>query len=109
MKTFLNPPKLQNAMVQRIGSARRKSRSVMRKPLRERGKLAISKFFQKFKEGDRVVLKTEPAYQKGNFHRRFHGQAGIVQGAQGNCFLVQIKDGRKSKTIISHPVHLKRV
>ena len=96
-------------MVQRTGTARRKSRSVMRKSLRERGKFSVTKFFQKFKEGDKVVLKSESGYQKGCFHRRFHGHVGTVKGNQGRCFLVNIKDGGKSKIIIAHPVHLKRM
>ena len=95
-------------MVQRTGSARRKSRNVMRKSLRERGKISLTTFFQTFKQGDRVVLKAEPGYQKGNFHRRFHGKAGKVTGNQGKCILVDIKDGNKSKVIIAHPVHLRR-
>ena len=81
----------------------------MRKSLREKGKLSLTKFFQTFKEGDKVVLKSESAYQRGCFHIRFHGKAGKVLGNQGRCALVEIKDGGKLKTIVAHPVHLKRI
>lgn len=80
----------------------------MRKSIRERGKISLTKFFQKFNVGDRVVLKAEPGYQKGNFHRRFHGNAGKVAGYQGRCVLVTITDGKKSKVIITHPIHLRK-
>jgi len=80
----------------------------MTKSLRSKGKISLTRFFQRFKEGDRVVLKTEPAYQKGGFHRRYHGKAGKVEGKQGRCYLVKIKDGGKHKTLIAHPIHLQR-
>jgi len=38
---------------------------------------------------------------------RFHGLAGIVKGKKGNCYQVTIKDGRKTKELVVHPVHLK--
>ena len=40
---------------------------------------------------------------------RFHGKIGSVVGTRGKAYLVDIKDGRKAKRLISHPVHLKKV
>lgn len=95
-------------MVQRIGGGRRKTRLTYRKHIRSKGKLSISRFLQEFKHGDRVVLKTEPAYQKGMYFRRFHGRSGLVTKKIGECYEVEIVDGNKSKRLIVHPVHLKR-
>lgn len=95
-------------MAQRIGGNRRKSRSKMKKNIRTKGKVSIRKYFQKFKEGDKVQLKAEPAVQKGLYFLRFHGKIGNVKGKQGKCYQVEIKDGKKSKTIIVHPTHLQR-
>ena len=96
-------------MVKRIGSSKRKSRSKMTKPIREKGKISLTKYFAKFTEGDSVVLKAEPAVQKGLYHMRFHGKRGLVEKKRGNCYEVAIKDGSKRKVLLVHPVHLKKV
>ena len=96
-------------MVQRIGGSRRKSRKNFTKYYRRRGKISMSRFFQKFQEGDHVVFLAEPAYQNGLYHARMHGKAGTIIGLQGSCYKVGIQDGHKDKTIIVHPVHLKRL
>jgi large subunit ribosomal protein L21e len=96
-------------MAKRIGSYRRKTRDELTKPLRTRGKLSLRKFFQKFEIGEQVVLKMDPTYQEGNYHQRFHGRHGIVSSQQGKCFFVAISDQGKPKSILVHPVHLKKV
>lgn len=95
-------------MVKRIGSTRRKARKKLFKPARARGKLSLTKYFAKFNEGERVVLKAEPAVQRGMYHIRFHGKVGVVGAKKGECYNVAIKDGSKSKNLIVHPVHLKK-
>ncbi|MDD5331464.1 MAG: 50S ribosomal protein L21e [Candidatus Nanoarchaeia archaeon] len=96
-------------MVQRIGGFRRKTRSKLRKSVNEKGKISLKNFLQKFKEGDNVCLKAEPAYQKGMYYPRFHGKNGKVVGKQGDCYNVLIKDGKKEKNIVVHPIHLRRL
>ena len=95
-------------MAQRIGSFRRKSRGKLTKNFNARGKISLTRYFQKFGMGDKVVLKAEPAVHKGMYFPRFHGKAGVIVGTQGRCYQVEIKDINKSKTLIVHPVHLKR-
>ena len=96
-------------MVKRTGSTRRKARKKLVKPTTSRGKLSLTKYFAKFSEGEKVVLKAEPAVQGGMYHIRFHGKVGVVKDKQGECYKVDIKDGSKQKTLIIHPVHLKKV
>ena len=96
-------------MVQRAGGFRRKTRSKLSKHKSEKGKISIRKFFHEYKEGDKVYLKAEPAYQKGMYFPRFHGKAGIVQSSQGKCYNVMIRDGNKEKVVIIHPIHLRRM
>ena len=96
-------------MVQRIGGQRRKTRHKFAKSIRERGKVSLRSFFREFKEGDKVLLYAEPAYQKGIYFRRFHGKSGKIAGKQGNCYKVKIKDGGKEKNIVVHPVHLRKL
>jgi large subunit ribosomal protein L21e len=96
-------------MVKRIGGSRRKTRSKLRKPEREKGKVAISKYFNTFEEGETVVLKPEPSVQKGMPLPRYQGKSGIVLGKQGKAFKVLIKDGSVEKMIIVPPVHLLKI
>ena len=96
-------------MVQRIGGFRRKTRSKLKKPEGERGKVAISRFFNTFEEGESAVLKPEPSVHKGMPYPRFQGKSGVVAGKQGECYKVLIKDGSMEKMIIAHPVHLLKI
>ena len=95
-------------MVKRIGGFRRKTRSKLKKPFNMKGKISIKNYFQKFEVGDRVLLKAEPAVQTGMYFPRFHSKSGIVKGMKGACYEVKIKDGKKEKILVIHPVHLKR-
>ena len=95
-------------MVKRIGGFRRKTRNKLKKPTGKKGKISIKNYFQRFKIGEKVVLKAEPAVQKGMYFPRFHARTGVVKGKKGECYEVLIKDGGKEKTLIIHPVHLQR-
>ena len=95
--------------MKRVGRSRRKTRHKLKKSVRERGKVSITKFLQEFSQGDKVCLKAEPAYQKGMYFPRFHGSVGIVQRKRGSCYEVLIKDSGKEKLVIVHPVHLQKV
>ena len=96
-------------MVTRTGGPRSKSRHLFKKNKREKGKISITKYLAKFSTGDKVVLTAEPAVQKALYHRRFHGKKGIVKASRGNCYEVNIKDGDKIKTLILHPIHIKKL
>ncbi|RMF05409.1 50S ribosomal protein L21e [Candidatus Woesearchaeota archaeon] len=94
-------------MAMRIGGSRRKTRHKLLKPHNRKGKISITKYLQKFSEGDKVQLLAEPAVQKGMYFPRYHGKSGVVVGKQGECYKVMIKDSGKEKVMIVHPVHLK--
>ncbi len=72
---------------------------------RDRGKVKISRYLQKFKEGDSVSISIDPSYQAIP-HPRFKGKGGNVTGKQGRCYYVEIKDGKKRKEILIAPEHL---
>lgn len=95
-------------MVKRIGGIRRKTRYKFRKEKRNRGKLSITKYFQSFGIGDKVHLTVESAIQKGMYYPRFMGRAGIIKDKRGRCYEVTINDLGKEKTLIVHPVHLRK-
>ena len=96
-------------MVRRQGGLRRKTRSKLSKPLREKSKLSLGKYFQAFEVGDKAVLKAEPSVQKGMFMPRFYGRTCTIKAKVGSCYHVAIKDHNKEKVLVVHPVHLKKV
>lgn len=95
-------------MVKRTGGSRRKTRRKLAKNVRKKGKISIKNYLQEFKAGDAVLFKAEPAMQKGMYFRRFHGKSGKIIKKRGNCYEIKYKDDGKIKTIISHPIHLRR-
>ncbi len=95
-------------MVKRTGGIRRKSRYKLKKEKRFKGKLSITRYLQTFNAGDKVTLNVESAVQKGMYYPHFMGKSGIVKGKRGRCYEVAIRDLGKSKTLIVHPIHLRK-
>ena len=95
-------------MVKRLYGFRKRTRHKFSKHFRDKGKISLRKFVQTFKVGDKVVLAAEPAYQKGLYLSRFHGRTVEVIGTRGRCYIVEFKDQNKEKSIIVHPIHLKK-
>jgi len=81
---------------------------IKRKKVREKGKIKLSRYFQEFKEGDRVAIIRELAVQP-KFPKKLQGRSGVIKGKRGNSYIVKIKDLNKEKVYIIHPVHLKRL
>jgi large subunit ribosomal protein L21e len=95
-------------MVKKTRGFRSGTRKKLRKKVREK-RLRVTKYLQEFKEGDKVCIEIEPASHKGMPHPRFMGRVGIVKGKRGKAYIIEIKNGGKTKTIISKPEHLKMV
>ena len=96
-------------MVKRVHSLMNKSRQKLSKSIRQSSRVRIRTFLQSFKEGEKVALKADSSYQRGMYHLRFHGKTGLIVGTNGTCYKVKIRDFQKEKTLIVHPVHLKKV
>lgn len=79
-----------------------------RKEIRARGKLALSRYFKKLKEGDFVsVIKERSVDSK--FPKRLQGRTGIVEGKRGKTYIVKINDQRKEKKFLIGAIHLKKI
>ncbi|MFQ6053367.1 MAG: 50S ribosomal protein L21e [Candidatus Bathyarchaeia archaeon] len=87
---------------------RRKSRHVLTKPVRERGKLGVSRLLARYEVGDKVVIDIDPAVHKGMPHKRYQGKVGTVIERRGRAYVVEIPQRRSAKHIIAKPEHLKR-
>lgn len=85
---------------------RRKTRSLLRKKAREKGKTGLSKILREYNPGDRVVVKLNPSVHKGMPHRRFHGKIGIIENRRGQAYVVNVTQGKTAKEIIVRPEHL---
>ena len=93
----------------RLGGARRKTRQKFSKDYKTRGKISLRRYLQQLSPGDKVALTAEPAVNEGMYFRRFHGKIGTVAKKLGSCYEVVIKDFDKTKHVIVHPVHLKKL
>ncbi len=96
-------------MTKRTGGFRRKTRHKLAKKQKDKGKISLRKYFQSFKVGDKVLLHAEAAVHKGMYNPRYHSKSGTVVGKRGKCYKLEIKDKDKTKTLIVHPVHLRRL
>jgi len=81
---------------------------IKQKKQREHGKIKLSRYFQDFKQGERVAVIRELALNP-KFPKQLQGRSGIIENKRGNSYLVKIKDLNKEKTYIIHPVHLKKL
>jgi len=95
-------------MTQRTGGFRAKTRKKLRKRARDKGKISTTRFMQKFEIGEKVTIKQEPAIHKAMPHPKFKNKTGIIVGKQGRAYVVEFKDGGKTKNVLSAPVHLAR-
>ena len=78
---------------------------IKRKNQREHGKIKLSRYFQDFKQGDRVAVVRELAMIP-KFPKQLQGRSGVIQSKRGSSYLVKINDLNKEKTYIIHPAHL---
>lgn len=86
---------------------RARTRSLLRKRPRDRGKISVGKLLYDYKIGEKVVIDIEPSVHKGMPHRRYQGRIGIVDGKRGRAYAVSVKQGDAVKEITVLPEHLK--
>ena len=80
-------------MVKRSKGIRSKSRHILRKKPRKRGKSSITRALQQYEEGDSVNIVIDSSIHKGMPHIRFHGQTGKIEGKQGESYIIGIDIG----------------
>lgn len=82
------------------------TRSLLKKPTREKGKPKISKILQEYKPGSQVIIKMDSSVQKSMPHKRFHGKIGIIMDKRGRGYVVSVPQGNSIKEIIVRSEHL---
>lgn len=78
-----------------------------REKFRRTGLTPISSYIKQFKIGERVVIDINSSSSKGTPFKRFQGLLGNVVERRGRAFIVEIKDGNKTKKVITTAEHLK--
>jgi large subunit ribosomal protein L21e len=85
---------------------RKRTRSLLRKKPRERGKVGLSKILREYEPGQKVVVKINSTIHKGMPHRRYHGRIGVIANKRGRAYVVGVTQGKAVKEIIVRPEHL---
>lgn len=78
------------------------------KHIRQKGKFSFMKFFQKFQEGDHVAVVMELSVPF-SYPKRLQGKTGKIIEKRGSAYYVEIKDIKKPKKYLIHPIHLRRI
>lgn len=87
---------------------RRKSRSVLTKRVRDKGKLGLSRLLAEYEVGDKVIINIDPGVHKGMPHKRFQGKVGTVVEKRGKAYILDIPQRKTSKLVIAGPEHLRK-
>lgn len=85
---------------------RRKTRYLLKRKPRERGKTGLSKVLREYEIAEKVVIKLDPSVHKGMPHRRFHGRVGVIADKRGRSYVVHVSQGNATKEIIVRPEHI---
>jgi large subunit ribosomal protein L21e len=82
------------------------TRSLLKKPNREKGKPQISKLLYEYEPGSQVIIKMNSSVQKSMPHKRFHGKIGNIVEKRGRAYVVSVPQGNAVKEIIVRSEHL---
>ncbi|TRO52908.1 50S ribosomal protein L21e [Candidatus Bathyarchaeota archaeon] len=85
---------------------RRRTRYLLQRKPRERGKTGLSKILRLYEPTEKVVIKLDPSVHKGMPHRRFHGKIGVIAAKRGRSYVVNVSQGKAIKEIIVRPEHI---
>jgi len=87
---------------------RTRTRHKHRKNIRKRGLGSIEKYLIDYEINDKVDIISDPSQHKRGFpHSRYHGRTGTIIEKRGRCYLVEVKLGNATKTLIIGTEHLR--
>jgi large subunit ribosomal protein L21e len=93
-------------MVKRSKGYRSRTRSLLHKHPRERGKIGLSRILRTYEPGQKVTILIDSSVHKGMPHRRYHGRVGVIHEKRGQSYIVHVEMGNQTKQIIARPEHL---
>lgn len=95
-------------MVKSSKGFRSRTRGVLTKEARERGRRPVTWYLQSFNVGEKVVVRLEASDPHGQPHPRYQGRVCTVVARVGRAYRIEFYDGGKRKQLIATPVHLQR-
>jgi large subunit ribosomal protein L21e len=93
-------------LVRRSKGYRSRTRTLFRKKAREKGKVGLSRLLRTYNPGDKVKIRIDSGVHKGMPHRRYHGRVGIVKARRGRSYVIEVVEGRQTRTLIARPEHI---
>ncbi len=75
------------------------------KRFKRKKRITLNEKMKTFEIGEKVMLKIAPEMSTAP-HRRYHGRCGTIVEKRGCAYVVEIKDGKKTKKILTTPVHI---
>ncbi|MGC8597791.1 MAG: 50S ribosomal protein L21e [Thermocladium sp.] len=94
-------------MTKRTHGYRAKSRSILRKHPRERGRPGLIRWMYEYNPGDKVIIDIDPTNITTAPHRRYQGRVGTVAGLRGKALIIEVQFDKVKKTIITTPDHVR--
>ncbi|MDG6222708.1 MAG: 50S ribosomal protein L21e [Candidatus Bathyarchaeota archaeon] len=85
---------------------RRRTRYLLKRKPRDRGKTGLSKVLREYEPTEKVVIKLDPSVHKGMPHRRFHGRIGVIAEKRGRAYVINVSQGKAIKEITVRPEHI---
>jgi len=85
---------------------RTKSRTLISRKPRDRGKQPLGRLLIGYNPGQMVRIMINPAVQKGMPHRRYHGRVGTVAEKRGRSYVVEVAGTKTPRIIIARPEHI---
>jgi large subunit ribosomal protein L21e len=85
---------------------RSRTRKLLSKEIRQKGKLGLSKLLVSHNPGDKVCITINPSIHKGMPHKRYHGRVGTIAAKRGKSYVINVTLGHKMTQIISRPEHI---
>ena len=86
---------------------RSRTRKLLRRKPRERGKIGLSRILRNYQPGEKVVVQIDSSVHKGMPHRRYHGKIGMIVDKRGRAYVIDVTQGKATREIIVRPEHLK--
>jgi len=78
------------------------------KPIRQRGKLGLSRVFSELSIGDKVALVRDLSF-KESFPKTWQGRTGKIVEKRGKAYVIEVYDGGKLKTVSVKRINLKKL
>lgn len=94
-------------MARRSTGFRNKTRRLLNGAAEKR--VTVASRMKEFKGGAKVVVRINPAIHDGIPHPRYYGALGTVIEKRGRSYVIEIKDGGKTKWLIAAGEHLKTI